>query len=84
MIETIYDIKISWSTTKDFLPKLFSPHSGIWDACHDITKSAVSQKNGKSSENDSITEWILTKTFIKRPITQTSKDSGSKDTRKNY
>ena len=52
---------------KVFYPPPSSPHFGRWGACHDITKSAGSQTNSKSSNNDSMTAESY-KAFIKRLI----------------
>ena len=48
----------NFHTTTDFLLKFFSPHFGKWSACLDITKSAGSQTNKKSLDNDSMTAEI--------------------------
>ena len=55
LIQHLFEIKIFWPITTDFLLKLFPPHFGRRGASHDITKSAGFQTNNKSSDNDSIT-----------------------------
>ena len=48
-------------------------------ACHNITKSADSQTNNKSSDNNNITAEFY-KTFIKPPISQPTSGSENKKT----
>ena len=67
IIQPSFEIKIYLTTTRFFIPPPSSPHFGRWGACHDITKSAGSQTNSKSSNNDSMTAESY-KAFIKRLI----------------
>ena len=58
IIQPLFKIKISWPTTGFFTKLFLAPsldHFGRWLTCHYITKSAVSQTNNKSSDNDSMT-----------------------------
>ena len=60
-------IKIFWPTTRFFTKIFLTPlcdHFGRWNPCHDISKSAGSQRNDKPSDNDSMTADSM-ETFIK-------------------
>ena len=65
LMQHLFETKIFWSTTTDFLLKLFSPHFGRRGACHDVTKSAGSQTNNKSSDNDNMTVEFYKKVYQK-------------------
>ena len=85
IMQSLFKIQIFWPTTTFFTKIFLAPtpnHFGRSGTCHDITKSAGSEKNNKPSDNDSMTDYRILQKCLSRLISQTTSDWRSKETRK--
>lgn len=67
-MQPLSEIKLFWSTTKDFLLKSFLPQFERWGDFHDFTISAGSQTNYTFSDNGTMTaefyKHVYQKTYL--------------------